>query len=306
MAPIVGIAGAGAVGGHYACMLARAGVDVRLLARGAHLAHIRARGLVHETPDGRRRVFRLPASDDPARLAQADIWLLACKTRQLPGLLEMLSPHAGTKLVITLQNGVQAPEIAARACPEAVVVAGSAFVGAWVPAPGHVRHTAAGGLRFARVRGNPAGRLAWLAGAFARAGVEVGLEGNWQTMLWRKMVWNCGFNALTALLDLQAHEVARNVHAAAVAVAAMRETVEAARGIGLRLPVHLPEAMLERTKRLTGVRTSMWQDLRRGRPTEIGDMNEHVVRICRAQKRPAPVNETLAMLVRACEERSTP
>ncbi len=300
---VVGVAGAGAVGGHYAARLASAGVSIRLLARGAHLAHLQQRGLVYEPREGGRRLLRLPASDDPAFLADCAIWLLAAKTKVLPALLDALAPYAKGKVVITLQNGVSAPELAARAFPESVIVAGSAFVGAWMPAPGCVRHTAAGGLHFARVRGDPAGKLAWLAGRLAAARVEAGIECDWRAMLWRKMVWNCGFNALTALLDMQAHEVARDAHASQVARRAMEETVQVARALGVRLPQALPEAMLARTRKLEGVRTSMWQDLARGRKTEIEDMNGQVARLAKAQGLDAPVNETLADLVRAREER---
>ena len=299
----IGIAGAGAVGGHYAARLARAGVSVRLLARGAHLAHLRQRGLVYEPREGGREVWRLPASDDPAFLADCAIWLLAAKTKDLPALLASLAPFARGRVAITLQNGVSAPELACEAFPGAVIVAGSAFVGAWMPAPGCVRHTAAGGLHFARVRGDPAGRLGWLAGRLAAARVETGIETDWRAMLWRKMVWNCGFNALTALLDMQAHEVARDAHASEVARRAMAETVQAARALGVRLPGGLPEAMLARTRMLEGVRTSMWQDLGRGRATEVDDMNGAVVRAARAHGLDAPVNETLLRLVHARERR---
>jgi len=296
----VGVAGAGAVGAHYGAMLARAGCEVRLLARGAHLQALRREGLRHRAPNGELRTFALPASDDPRILADCEVVLIACKTTQLAAMLDALADVlARDALVITLQNGVDAPAQAAAALPTQPIVAGSAFIGARIERPGTIAHTAAGGIGLAHWRGDPRGKWAAIAAAWARASVPVRIEENARKMLWRKMCWNCGFNALTALLGCEAHQAAQDPDAAKIALAAMQEVCAAAKAEGVALSPELPEQMLARTKQLFGVKTSMLQDLEAGRPTEIEAMNARIVRTL--GKARAPVNATLAELVRAKE-----
>ncbi len=297
----VGVAGAGAVGAHYGVKLASAKMDVRLLARGAHLEAIRQQGLVHMDPDGRKTRWALPASDDPEILADCEAVLIGCKTTQLEALLSAIAPHIKPDaMVVTLQNGVRAPEMAAAHLPGRAIVAGSAFIGARRVQLGVIAHTAAGGIGLARWWGEPRGRLAQLAGAWARAGVPVRVETDARAMLWRKMVWNCGFNALTALLDADADAIASDPDASQIALEAMRETVRAAASVGVSLPAELPEETLKRTKTLFGVVTSMRQDLRAGSPTEIEAMNGEV---CARLGDEAPISCMLTRLVRAAERR---
>src|SRR4051794_2869611 len=102
----VTLLGAGAVGGWLAAALARAGVEVAILARGATLAALRENGLVFRHGAAEER-FRLPAADDPAGLPPADILLLGLKSHDLPAALPLvrraLAPHT---LVATAQNGL--------------------------------------------------------------------------------------------------------------------------------------------------------------------------------------------------------
>lgn len=103
----IAVAGAGAIGGTIAGLLARAGGhEVSVLARGPHLAAIRARGLTFETETG-TTVHRLAASDDPAALGGQDIVILAAKGHGVPGLAPLLAPLLGPRtIVLCAQNGI--------------------------------------------------------------------------------------------------------------------------------------------------------------------------------------------------------
>src|SRR5215207_700618 len=102
----IAIVAPGAVGGYFGALLARAGEDVRALARGAHLAAIRERGLRVEGPDGDFTV-RLEAGDDAARLGVADVVLFAVKLYQAEEAARAAAPLFGpTTLAISLLNGV--------------------------------------------------------------------------------------------------------------------------------------------------------------------------------------------------------
>lgn len=210
----IGFAGAGAVGCHYGSKLAQAGVDVVLLARGAHLQAMQRDGLLHESAGETLRV-RLCATADAGALAGCDVVFFSCKMtglallgRQLHG---MLSPDA---------------------------------------------------------------------------------------MLWRKLLWNCGFNAITAITRRFAGEVAMDVDMRAVAQQAMQETLELAIAKGVAITPDDVAKHMAITATMGPVKTSMWQDIEAGRPLEIDYINGYVAGEAERLGLTAPVNRLLAVLVR--------
>ena len=123
----VGIAGAGAVGCHYGSLLQQAGLDVVYLARGEHLAALQENGLTHIS-NGKSVELKIQASDDPSILADCDVILLTCKTTVLSELCQQLGPviNRGTVL-LTMQNGVTAPDQVMHCFPESPLIAASAL-----------------------------------------------------------------------------------------------------------------------------------------------------------------------------------
>ncbi len=299
----IGFAGAGAIGCHYGSRLFQAGFDVQLLARGAHLAALQARGLRHESGAVVRNV-PLPASGDAAALAECAVVLLSCKITALPALLAALRLRPDA-LLVTLQNGVEAPDLVAQACPGHAVAAGSAFIGARLEHPGHLIHSAAGGLRLGLWRaGSGSEHLDVLLQAFAEAGVPIGQTRDPQAMLWRKLLWNCGFNAITAISRRFAREIAADARTLAVVRRAMEETVAVGGALGVAIDAADIAAHIETTLTMGPVKTSMWQDIEAGRPTEIDFLNGYIVRQADALGLAADTNRTLAALVQAIERRS--
>ncbi len=298
----IGIAGAGAVGCHYGSLLQQAGNDVVFLARGAHLRALRESGLVHVS-GGRERVLRVRASDDAAILADRDVVILACKTTGLAAMLTAIAPHVGKEaLAVTLQNGVEAPEWVAAALPGRAVAAGTAFIGVRIERPGVVVHSAAGGIRLGLWRSGPGGHLlALLIAALDGAGVPVRQESNVPRMLWRKLLWNCGFNAITAITRRYAHEIAAIPETLDIVRAAMEETVAVARAQSVEIGGEDVRKHVEVTLRMGPVKTSMWQDIERGRRTEVDAINGFVVHRAEELGIKAPVNRMLTALVHAAE-----
>jgi 2-dehydropantoate 2-reductase len=297
----IGVAGAGAVGCHYASMLHQAGYEVSLLARGAHLAAMLADGLKHESM-GRLTTVHMPASDDAAILADCDVVLITTKTTALAAILSQIRPQIGDRtLLVTLQNGVRAPEIVAEALPGHPLAAASAFIGVRIEAPGYVIHSAAGHIRLAVWSGEAAEPLQQLVEALKRAGVDTAILDDARGMLWIKMLWNCGFNAITALTRRHARDIAADADIARWVEAAMRESVAVARAEGVALATDVVEKYLQVSRGMGEVKTSMWQDLEHGRPTEIADMNGHIVELAARHDLPVPVNALLTSLIRAAE-----
>ena len=301
----IGVAGAGAVGCHYASLLTQAGYTVACLARGTHLQAMHERGLLHVS-QGRELRVTLVAEDNPAVLADADIVLLTCKMTAFSSLLGTVRQHLKPgALVVTVQNGVQAPAMAAEALPEHAIAAASAFIGVRIERPGVVVHTAAGGFQAGRYASRGQGamdRLNALLQALQHAGAEARRQHDVARMLWRKMLWNCGFNALTALTCRYAREIALDAGTREIAHAAMRETLEVARSLGIAVA----EADIERHLHVTGnmgpVKTSMWQDIEHGRPTEVDHLNGYVARRATELGGDAPVNRMLTVMVHAREQ----
>ena len=300
----IAIAGAGAVGCHYGGMLKAAGFDVAFLARGAQLEALRRSGLRHTSLEW-ERCLELMVSDNPSVVESCDVVLFTCKTTGLVAMCRQLSGHvAEGALLATLQNGVEAPDIVAGHFSGHDIVAGSAFIGARIESPGHVIHSAAGHLRLGLwrdERGDAAARLEELLALFCQAGVDAKAVKDVRQLLWNKMIWNCGFNAITALTRRYARDIAGEAETGELALAAMHETAAVARALGVNLLEDAAERQLEITKSVGQVKTSMWQDIEQSRPTEIEAMNGYVAATAGRLGMEAPVNRLLTTLVRALE-----
>ena len=297
----IAVAGAGAVGCHYGSLLQQAGNEVVFLARGAHLAAIRESGLRHRSLEW-ERLIQLEASDDPAIVSDCDFILMTCKTTGLEGMCRLLAGHVAERAVmVTLQNGVEAPDIVAGHFPGHGIIAGSAFIGARIESPGHIVHSAAGHLRLGVWAGEAATELARLTELFCQAGVDAKVVKDVRQLLWYKLVWNCGFNAITALTRRYARDIAGEAETAELAMAAMRETVAVASASGVDVAADAAERQLEITRGVGQVKTSMWQDIEQGRPTEIDAMNGYVASAAEDLGLEAPVNRMLTALIGALE-----
>ncbi len=293
----VAIAGAGAIGCHYGAQLLRAGVEVRFLARGRQLAALQQHGLTQFSA-GQQRHFTVTASGDPATLADSAIWLICCKTTALPDLCRQIAPHvAPDAVLITLQNGLTAGDIVAGEFPRHTVMVGSAFIGARIDRPGEVIHSAAGHLRIADWQGRGSDIIAPLLAHWQQAGTDAKLVDDGRLMLWRKMVWNCGFNAITAIVRRYARDIATDPELARIASAAMDELIAVAQAEGVALTEEDGRRNMAITRTMEPVKTSAWQDIERGRPTEIDDLNGEVVRRAERHNIEAPVNRTLTALI---------
>ncbi len=134
----IAVMGAGSIGGYFGGMLARAGNEVSLIARGAHLEAIKANGL-KVVRDDEEFIVQCQATDDPSEVGHVDLALLCVKTYHndtaLPLMLPLIGP--GTS-VLCLQNGVDSYQAAAKVLGERVVLPSAAFIEACTLGPGVV------------------------------------------------------------------------------------------------------------------------------------------------------------------------
>lgn len=303
----IAIVGAGGVGGLLGGLLARAGEEVLVVARGAHLEAIRAEGLRVESPLGTFVQRVNAASADPAALGPADAVLVAVKAWQVADLAPSLRPLVEQGgVVVPLQNGVEAADRLAAALGEERVAGGLVAVLAWITGPGAVKHQGGPPRVTVGERGalaaQPSPRLEALAAALRRAGAVAAVSSDIVRATWEKFLliepWGAVASASRAPLG-----VVRSVpETRALLAAAMEELAAVGRARGAALP---PDAAV-RTLELLGTfpaegTASMQRDLGAGRPSELDDQVGAVVRLARAAGVAVPVHEVLLAALRPQE-----
>ncbi|GAB96901.1 2-dehydropantoate 2-reductase [Kineosphaera limosa] len=292
----IGVMGAGAVGCYYGGMLARAGHDVTLVGRSAHVEAMRE-GLRVQTAS-LDELVPVQAATDAAALADCDLVLVAVKSgdsttaaRELAG---QLRPEA---LVLSLQNGVDNADRLAAELPGQQVEPVVVYVATEMAGPGHVRHHGRGDLAVAP----SAARVVPL---FEEAGIPVAI-GDVRAALWGKLVANCAWNALSAITDRPYGWLAEvdGVPQTLADIVAECRAVAAADGVEFAAEQLASVASLATS--MPAQRSSTAQDLARRRPTEIDHLNGYVVRRGADLGVPTPVNALLVTLVRALERKGT-
>jgi 2-dehydropantoate 2-reductase len=302
--PKVAVVGAGAVGGYFGGLLARAGAPVIFIGRPAFADAVKQNGLFLDTVQFQERV-KVEASTDLAAARGAEIVLFCVKTTDTAetarALAKVLSKDA---VIISMQNGVDnAQQIEAasgmRALPAAVYVAAS------VPAPGKVKHVGRGDL----VLGPQNEITERVAAVFTRGKVPCRISENLAGELWTKLVWNCALNAVSALGKVTYGEILASADAKQLLETTVYEVLTVARASGIQ-PAGLedPKAALagayKVAESMAATRSSTSQDMMRGKKTEIDSLNGFIVRRARELNVPAPVNHALFTLVKLAENNS--
>jgi 2-dehydropantoate 2-reductase len=302
----VAVVGAGAVGCYYGGMLARAGVPVTLIGRAAHVEAMQRDGLRLSSAAFDEHI-RVDASTDIAAIAGAALVLLCVKSADTESTAAELSAHlAPNARVLSLQNGVdnaaRAPAGLGRGVAPTVV-----YVGCEMAGPGHVRHLGRGELVIPSDIGMADGGMqpglssAGVAALFAPAGVPVEASVNVLGALWGKLVINCGYNAISAITDMNYGPLMARRDLAATVHAVVTESLCVAAALGIAVPGDSHAGIDRIAATMPGQVSSTCQDLRRGKPTEIDHLNGYVVQQGERLGIPTPLNRALQALVKALE-----
>jgi 2-dehydropantoate 2-reductase len=293
----IAIVGAGGVGGLIGGLLARAGGQVAIVARGEQLRAIQAQGLrVDSATRGSFTVTGLEASDDPARLAPADAVLVAVKGWQVkevaPRLAPLLAPGG---VALPLENGVEAADDLARALGDERVAGGLCHMLSWIEAPGRIRHVGEQLLvTMGERRGGGSPRLEALAAELRRARIDVAIADDVVAASWEKFLFIEPLGSVGAVTRAPVGVVRSLPETRALLVAAMEETARLARARGVRLPPEAVARALEVVDRLPADATaSLQRDVQAGRPSELQDQTGAVVRLGRESAVPLPVHAFL-------------
>ncbi|MEO7736088.1 MAG: 2-dehydropantoate 2-reductase [Kofleriaceae bacterium] len=297
----VAVVGAGGVGGLLAAMIARAGHDVRVLARGAALQAIRERGIMVRGPDGEHTVSVTQVADDAAAIGAVEVVLVTVKTWQLAELGPRVVPLIGPRtLVIPLQNGVEASELLAAALGDDHVLGAVCRVISWIERPGEVRWI---GMRPSLTIGarppspeSPAALTAIEAcAALLRTGdIEVIVSDAIERARWLKFLFIVAYSAVGAVARVPLGALRADPTVRARLEAVMREVAALAEARGVALPADTVAITMQRIDVLPADATaSMHRDVVDGRPSELHELIGAVVRLGRASHVATPVSAAL-------------
>ena len=286
--------GPGAVGCLLAARLHAAGVAVALLDKDRDRAALLCRdGLTLVEADARRPV-RVPVTADPAALAPPAFLCFCVKAFDTAGAVARSRSLVGPRTcLVSVQNGLGNVETLAGAAPRSRVLCVSTALGAFMDRPGEVHATGAGPTAVASLDGAGRPSADRLVGLLRGAGLEAELRDDAPAMLWAKLIVNAGVNPVTALAGVPNGGILDDAGLRARAVAAAAEAAAVARAAGVAVdadPAALVEDVCRRTR---DNRSSMLQDVCRGRPTEIEFINGVVVREGARLGVPTPVNAEL-------------
>ncbi len=312
------IYGAGAIGGHLAGALAGSGdADVSVVARGATLDAMRRDGLVVES-DGERTAHRVTATDDPATLGPQDYVIVTLKAPSVPDAVPGIASLLGRDTaVVTAMNGIpywyfhahggvhdghrlEAADPGGRQWdmigPERAIGA-VVWVAADTPEPGVVRHTYGHRYDLGEPDGTTGERVAELAVLFEKAGLEAPVTGDIRGAIWTKLWGNLSFNPVSALTHATLDILATSPRTVPVLRAMMVEAQAIAEDLGIGFPVDVDRRIVM-AQSVGPHKTSMLQDLERGKPLELDALTGVVAEMGRLVGVPTPMIDTVLALAR--------
>jgi len=293
----IAVMGSGGVGGFYGGRLAHAGCDVTFVARGAHLAAMRERGLVIENEtEGDIHLPVVKVTDDPATIGPVALVIIAVKLWDTEAAARAVKPIVGPDTaVLSLQNGVIKDDILRREFHEKAVIGGVGYVATHIARPGVIRQT--GRLQrmvVGEYDGRRSSRVEWLHAALLRAGIQAEISGDIRRTLWEKYVFLVGLSATTTTMRTTMGPIRENAQTRAFLFDIMREVVAVGRSLGVALPENYAEERLGFADSVPADMTSsMYHDLQRGNPLEVAWLSGGVVQLGKQAGVPTPANRAV-------------
>ncbi len=301
----IGIVGAGALGCLFGSLLGRAGNQVTLVYRNRSFASsVRRNGVRIQGLSGRRFIGPVTAKLAPADLSQEDLVIFAVKSYDTKQAALAHRDRAGTRVpILTLQNGLGNVQILSKMFGQNRVLAGTTTEASLLRGPGEVVHTGRGETRVGEPGKATSSRCVLIAHEFSRAGIKTSVTGNIDGAIWAKTIINSAINPLSALLRVPNGALGTEPGLVRSMFEVMREGVAVSKVGRVRLDPSRPESVLLRVVRATASnRSSMLQDLEKGRMTEIRQLNGAIARIGIRHGVPVPLNHLLTSMVITAEK----
>lgn len=291
------VIGAGGVGGYFGGMLAAAGVDVTLVARGAHLQSIQQHGLRIEHPHGQQSKVELKTQDSTAASEAAatdvDLVIVSVKGSQLEEAGELIhqlyNPGA---MVLPLLNGITAPDILRQKLPNHQILGGLCGIIAQIKEPGVIKHVGIEPfITFGSIEHNTSldERLKTIHSTFEQAQFKSTVADNIQLSMWRKFIFICPLSAATSVTRATIGELHSIPESMQLFEQLLDETV--AVGVASGIPLtgdHRDHVVKQVSNSPKGGTTSMQRDIRDGKPSELETQAGAVLRLGEQYSVPTP------------------
>jgi 2-dehydropantoate 2-reductase len=297
----IAVVGTGGVGGGFGAALAKVGADVTFIARGAHLAAIKSRGLQVRSDRGDIHLLPTRATDNPAEIGKVDIVLFCVKLWDVESAGETIKPLIGPDTaVIPLQNGVDAAERLIPILGSGAVMGGVAQISASITAPGVIQQV---GTFMRMIFGELDGRHSQRGEDFLklclRAGFDATLSDQILTDLWMKFILLASNASVMAATRQPIGKLRDDPDLRPVFVAAYREVVDVGRARGIALPADAVDRIVELTSHMpAAMKASMALDLDRGNRLELPWLGGKVVELGRKLGVPTPTHSMMAAMLK--------
>ncbi len=303
----IGVLGAGAIGSTIGGHLAEAGFNVTLIdIWREHVESINSKGL-HLFGVSGDRYIRVKATTSAKNLEKMDMVILSVKAYDTKVAIQSASNiFSKDTILISLQNGL-IPQEDFRAIPGLkYIFRGVTNQGATVVGPGEVYHAGSGPTYIGDPSKMFTDKAKEAVDIFNKAGLEAYFEPDIDSIIWSKLLVNIGINAITAITRKKNEAVARLPELLEVMQLAVSEAMDIVNKLGIELMYKDPFTHIMNVALKTGNnKSSMLQDIERGRKTEIDYINGAIVRLGEELGIPTPINKVLTLLVRSLEYRNS-
>lgn len=299
----IAVVGPGAMGTLLTAFLARTKEEVYLIDHNAERAkRIRHDGIKVEGISGEFKI-KANITAEPKEAGPCDVVIMCVKAydteeaiRSIRGLI-----HKDT-YVLTLQNGVGNVQILNDAFGEGRVIGGVTSHGATVLGWGHIRHAGKGDTIIGDSSGRVLGPVREIARVLTKAGFDTRISKDIRSLIWSKLIINVGINALTGITRLNNGRLVEYSGTREVMRTAVQEAVRVAKRKRIKIAYDDPIQKVEGVAKATGGNvSSMLQDIRKKRRTEIDFINGAIARHAKALGIPTPANEVLTNLIKTIE-----
>lgn len=302
----IAVMGAGSTGGYFGGMLARAGNEVSLIARGANLDAIRSNGL-KVVRDEEEFTVQCQATNNPSEIGPVDLALLCVKTYQNDIAVPLLKPLIGPDTtVLCLQNGVDSYQAAAKVLGESVVLPGAAFIEAGMLGPGIIRQTGSVvRIILGETDGIETERCRVIRDAIVEAGIPSEIAPDIRAGLWVKFLFIATMAGVTSMARATLAELMPQPHWRRVVLGCLAEIDAVGRANGVSLPKDiLPKTASYIEEHLPDLQASMHTDLVAGRPLELEALNGAVIRAGKEAGVATPINDVIYAMLKPLENGS--
>ena len=297
MALKIVVMGSGGVGGFFGARLAQAGSDVTFVARGSHLAAIRANGLRIDSKVAPTHIKPARCVEIAAEAGPVDAVMFCVKMGDTESAAAQIEPLVDTgATVFTFQNGVESADRVGAIVGAKHVVAGTAQIAAVIAEPGVIKHTGTmARMVFGEADGKPSPRTEAFLAACKAAGFDCVLSDDITRAVWMKFAMLASFSGMTTLTRGPIGPVRSNAQSRRLLEAAVREVV----AVGAKLGKHVAPDDADRTIKLIDgmpaeMTASMTHDLLAGKPLELNGLSGAVARLGEAHGVPVPTHRFIA------------